>query len=109
MSKRPLLIAALLAALAAPAWACETGVKHDHPKPAKLSTAQVREVDAAQATVTLYHAAIGKAGVPESTLVYRAARPAQVKGLKAGDTVRYRAEELAGTLTVTEIRKVSRR
>lgn len=109
MSTHPLLIAALLAALAAPGWACETGVKHDHAKPAKLSTAQVRDIDAAQGTVTLYHPAIAKAGVPESTLVYRAARPAQVKGLKAGDTVRYRAEEVAGMLTVTQIRKAARR
>jgi Cu(I)/Ag(I) efflux system protein CusF len=109
MPFRPLLVAALLASLAAPGLACESGPGHTHAKPVKLVPGEVLAVDRAQGTVTLTQPAIEQAGIPESTLVYRAARPAQVKALKAGDKVRFRAEEVAGTLTVMEIRKAPRR
>jgi Cu(I)/Ag(I) efflux system protein CusF len=109
MSTRPLLIAALVAALAAPAFACESGVKHAHDKPVKLVPAEVQAIDLGQGTVTLTQAAIEKAGIPASTLVYRAAKPGMIKALKAGDKVRFRADEVTGTLTVMEIRKAPRR
>ena len=102
-------IAALLLATAGAAGACESGVKHSHAKPVKLSPAEVRGVDMAQGTVTLHQEAIEKAGLPASTQVYRAARPGMIKPLKSGDKVRFRAEEVAGTLTVTEIRRAPRR
>jgi Cu(I)/Ag(I) efflux system protein CusF len=100
-------IAALVAA--GGAGACETGVKHSHNKPLRLAPAEVRAINFGEGTVTLHEAAIDSAGIPASTLVYRAAKPSQIKSLKAGDKVRFRAEEISGTLTVLEIRKAQRR
>ncbi|OJU91314.1 MAG: hypothetical protein BGO13_13770 [Burkholderiales bacterium 66-5] len=105
------LIAALLLATAASA---QTGTAHQGhgAQPANananaaadsLSEGEVRKIDSAQGKITLRHGPIAHLEMPGMTMVFRVSDPALLDGLKAGDKVRFRAEQINGALTVTEI------
>lgn len=68
-----------------------------------LTAAEVRKVDLAQGKVTLKHEHIANLDMAPMTMVFRATKPEQLKGLKAGDKVRFRAESDKGALIVTHI------
>jgi Cu/Ag efflux protein CusF len=63
----------------------------------------VRKVDMAQHKVTIKHGAIKNLDMPGMTMVFAVADPAMLNGLNKGDTVRFKADNIAGKLTVTEI------
>lgn len=107
------LIAALLLATAASA---QTGTAHQGhgAQPANanananaaadsLSEGEVRKIDSTQGKITLRHGPIAHLEMPGMTMVFRVSDPALLDGLKAGDKVRFRAEQINGALTVTEI------
>jgi Cu/Ag efflux protein CusF len=74
------------------------------PAPASALTAgEVRKIDAANAKVTIKHEEIKNLDMGAMTMVFRATKPEQLKGLKAGDKVRFRAESDKGALVVTHI------
>lgn len=85
---------------------------HDHPAavaPAAaaasaMTAGEVRKVDAVQGKVTIRHEPIKNLDMPAMTMVFRAEKPDQVKGLKAGDKVRFQAASVAGSLVVTHIK-----
>ena len=87
----PLALAALLA-LAGPAWA--QSVK-----------AIVTKVDQVAGKVTLDHERIPKLDMDAMTMAYRVADPAILKGVKAGDRVRFSADRVNGQLAITRIQK----
>lgn len=67
---------------------------------------EVKKVDAAQGKVTLKHGPIKKFDMEEGmTMIYRVADPAMLKGLKAGDRIRFDTEKLNGHFTITKIEK----
>lgn len=72
----------------------------------QLTAGEVRKVDAALGRITLRHEAITHLQMPPMTMVFRAARPELIQGLKVGDKVQFRAENPGGTLTVTSVRRV---
>lgn len=100
---RTLLLAALVSA-AAP-WAAAQGAANAATQQ-QLTTGEVRKVDASQGKVTLRHEAITYLDMPSMTMVFRAAKPELLQGLKVGDKVQFRAENPGGTLTVTSLRRV---
>ncbi|WP_316179984.1 MULTISPECIES: copper-binding protein [unclassified Bradyrhizobium] len=86
--------AALVLALASPALAAEA------------ISGDVKKVDEANAKITLHHGPAKSLGMDEAmTMVYRVKDAALLKGLKAGDKVKFEAVEDASGYTVTKIEK----
>ncbi|MGJ4905289.1 copper-binding protein [Bradyrhizobium sp. HKCCYLS2058] len=86
--------AALALALVAPAFAAEA------------ISGDVKKVDEANAKITLHHGPAKSLGMDEAmTMVYRVKDAALLKGLKAGDKVKFEAVEDASGYTVTKIEK----
>ena len=71
-----------------------------------LVAGQVTKVDQSAQKVTIKHGPIKKLGMDEGmTMVFRAADAALLKGLKAGDKIRFVPEQVNGQFTVTKIEK----
>lgn len=70
---------------------------------AAMTAGEVRKVDTEQGKITLRHEAIASMDMPPMTMVFRAEKPELLKGLKAGDKVRFHAESKAGAMVVTHI------
>jgi Cu/Ag efflux protein CusF len=70
----------------------------------ELAEGEVRKVDKATRKITLKHGAIKTLDMPPMTMVFVVGDPAMLDKLKAGDKVRFRAENKDGKMTVTEIR-----
>lgn len=76
-------------------------------KPAQATTdmvdAEVRKVDKDAHKIMLRHGEIKNLGMPAMTMVFQVKDPALLDKVKAGDKVKFKAEDAGGTLTVTEI------
>jgi len=71
-----------------------------------LVDGQVTKVDQSAGKITIKHGPIRKLGMDEGmTMVFKARDPAMVKAVKAGDKVKFDAEQVNGQLTVTRIEK----
>ena len=105
----PLALAAALGATA-PAWAQHS---HGAPKPAAATAAadlaegEVRRVDPAKGTILLKHGEIRSLNMGAMTMGFKLKDPALAAGLKAGDKVKFAAEQQGETLLVTKIEKVN--
>lgn len=73
---------------------------------AELSEGEVRKVDRENARITLKHGPLNNLDMPGMTMVFRVSDGAMLDALKAGDKVRFRAEQIDGRLTVTKIDSV---
>jgi Cu(I)/Ag(I) efflux system periplasmic protein CusF len=108
------LLAATFVAAALPALA-----QHDHSghgmsmgatasAPAKdFTKGEVKGIDKQAGKVTLKHGEISNLGMPAMTMVFKAKDPAALGKLKVGDAVAFKAENLGGVYTVTEIKQGS--
>lgn len=111
MNFRIALASALLAlsAFALPAFAQTAG--HDHHAAHmnagdELTPAEVRALDLKAGKITLRHGELKKLGMPGMTMVFALDRKlALPAGLKTGDKVQVRVEDLGGTLTVTTLKR----
>jgi Cu(I)/Ag(I) efflux system protein CusF len=66
----------------------------------------VTKVDQPAGKITLKHGPIKKLDMDEGmTMVFRAADPAMLKAVKAGDKVKFDADKVNGQFTVTKIEK----
>ncbi len=65
----------------------------------------VQKLDEAAGKVTLDHERIPNIDMDAMTMAYRVADPAALKGLKAGDRVRFSADRVNGQIAVTRIQK----
>lgn len=70
-----------------------------------LSEGTVRKLDVSNAKITLRHGPIVNLDMPPMTMVFRVRPPELMQGLNAGDAVRFRAESIDGTYTVTHIER----
>lgn len=71
-----------------------------------LIDGQVTKVDESAGKITLKHGPIKKFDMDDGmTMVFRAADPAMLKAVKAGDKVKFDAEKVNGQFTVTKIQK----
>lgn len=65
--------------------------------------AEIRKIDAPAGKVTLKHGDIPNLDMPGMTMVFQLRDPAQLAGLKVGDKVRIRADQIKGAYTVVDI------
>ena len=113
MNIRTLLTTAALlcAAFALPAQAQHAGhdmhdMKSMPATPAELSSGEVRAIDLKTRKLTIKHGELKNLGMPAMTMVFVIKEGVAVPaGLKQGDAIRFRAEEVGGVLTVTLIQR----
>ena len=102
----PLLAAALLAS--APAFAQHLHRVADPARPAApagaMSDGEVRKVDKGAKKITIKHGPLANLEMPPMTMVFHVKDPAMLDQVKAGDAVHFRAEQVGGNYTVTEIK-----
>src|SRR3954452_19713014 len=68
---------------------------------------QVTKIDESAGKITIKHGPIKKLDMDEGmTMVFRAQYPAMLKGLKAGDKVKFGPDRVNGQFTVNKIQKV---
>ena len=71
-----------------------------------LIDGQVTKVDASAGNVTIKHGPIKKLEMDQGmTMVFHAQDPDLLKGVKAGDKIKFDADSVNGQLTVTKIEK----
>jgi Cu/Ag efflux protein CusF len=117
--KKPFRLAAALATLAfaapgglAPAFAQSEHESHhiaqaEAPAAASaLADGTVKKVDKAAGKITISHGPLDSLGMPPMTMVFRAADPAMLEQVKAGDRIRFAAERAGGAFTVTALEVV---
>ncbi len=115
-SRTALAVRLALAAALIPAGACAQATAHDHaahgaqsaetaPAAASqdLSEGEVTRWDARTSKVTLRHGELKNLGMPPMTMVFQLRVAAPEPALKAGDKVRFRAEQDQGAFVVTQL------
>lgn len=75
------------------------------PAAAQSVSGTVTKVDEPQGKLTINHGAIKNLDMDAMTMVFRAADPAMLKDLKAGDKIKFDADRVNGQLTVTKMQK----
>ncbi|GLK74953.1 hypothetical protein GCM10008171_02060 [Methylopila jiangsuensis] len=92
MKKTAAVLGAFAAALIATAAAAADGT--------------VKKVDESAGKITLDHGPIKSLGMDEPmSMVFKAADPALLKGVKVGDKVTFEADRVNGQITLTKIQK----
>lgn len=66
---------------------------------------EVTKVDTDQGKLSIKHGAIPNLGMDPMTMVFKAADPAMLKDLKAGDKINFTADKVNGQLTATKVEK----
>ena len=73
----------------------------------ELTDGQVTKVDPSANKITIKHGPMKKFDMEDAmTMVYRVQDPVMLKAVKAGDKVKFDAEQVNGQFTVTKIQKV---
>ena len=70
---------------------------------APTTEGEVRKVDTAQRKITLKHGEIKNLDMPPMSMVFTVKDPALLGKVKVGDKVRFAADKIDGTYTVTAI------
>ena len=72
-----------------------------------MADGEVRKVDKDAKKITLRHGELKQLDMPPMTMVFQVKDPALLDKVKAGDKVKFRAQNTGGTMVITEI-EVSR-
>ena len=115
-ARTSLAVRLALATAMIPAWTGAQATAHDHAAhgaqsaetaPAAvsqdLSEGEVTRWDARTSKVTLRHGELKNLGMPPMTMVFQLRVAAPEPALKAGDKVRFRAEQDQGAFVVTQL------
>ena len=70
-----------------------------------MSPGEVRKVDKSAGKITIKHGPLQNIGMDAMTMVFRVRDAAMLDQVKAGDKIRFIAEEPNGKLTVTKLEK----
>ena len=70
---------------------------------AAMTDGEVRKVDKEAGKITIRHAPIDRLGMPAMTMVFQVKDRALLDQVKAGDKIRFQAENPSGQFTVTRI------
>ena len=70
-----------------------------------LSEGEVRKIDKEQGKVTIKHGEIKNLDMPPMTMVFRAQPPGLLEKVQVGDKVRFQAEKIGSTYTVTALER----
>ena len=68
-----------------------------------LSDGEIRKVDKDAKKITIKHGPLQNLDMPAMTMVFQVRDPAMLDSVKAGDKIKFRAESIGGTYTVTKI------
>jgi Cu(I)/Ag(I) efflux system protein CusF len=68
-----------------------------------MADGEVRRVDKDAKKITLRHGELKQLDMPPMTMVFQVKDPALLDKVKAGDRVKFRAQNTGGTLVITEI------
>ena len=68
-----------------------------------MSSGEIRKVDKTTSKITIKHGAIKNLDMPPMTMVFQVRDPALLEKAKAGDKVRFSAEQQQGALVVTAL------
>jgi len=71
--------------------------------PAELADGEVRKVDKENKKITIKHGVIKSLDMPGMTMVFQVKDPALLDKVKAGDKIRFSAEQAGTTIMVTDI------
>ena len=71
-----------------------------------MTEGEVRKVDKSAHKITLKHGEIKNLDMPAMTMVFQVRNPSALASLKAGDKVRFKAENAGSALVVTDIQPV---
>lgn len=96
MKKNLTTILALLMLTSGAAWSA-------NDQAATPTDGEVRKVDLEAKKLTLKHGEIKNLDMPGMTMVFQVKDPAMLEKVKTGDKVRFTAEKINGTFTVTTI------
>lgn len=75
------------------------------PALAQSVSGTVTKIDASQGKLTINHGPIKNLDMDSMTMVFRAAEPDMLKGLKAGDKVAFDADRINGQITIIRLNK----
>lgn len=70
---------------------------------ADLSSGEIKKIDKDAGKITLKHGPLVNLNMPAMTMVFKLQSPDLLNAVKVGDAVKFRAENIKGTLTVTKI------
>ena len=73
------------------------------PASADIANGEVRKVDKDNKKITLKHGAIKNLDMPGMTMVFGIKDVAMLDGLKVGDKVKFKAEQMGTAIVVTDI------
>ena len=111
--KHSLVCAVLAATLGAAAQAQQQSADHGAHHPASTAAAadmadgEVRKIDKAALKLTLKHGEIKNLDMPPMTMVFRVADARLLDGVAVGDRVRFAADKVGGSYTVTALVKAN--
>jgi Cu(I)/Ag(I) efflux system protein CusF len=88
-------VAAVAAAVATPS-----------AKADEMTRGEIKKIDLEAGKVTIKHGEIKNLDMPAMTMVFKLTKPAEANNFNVGDNVQFRADNLNGTLVVTEIAAV---
>jgi Cu(I)/Ag(I) efflux system periplasmic protein CusF len=73
-------------------------------QPSAMADGEIRKVDKDAQKITIRHGPMPSLDMPQPmTMVYRVKDPAMLDKVKAGDKVKFEAENIAGAFTITKI------
>jgi Cu(I)/Ag(I) efflux system protein CusF len=101
-------IAAIMLSLSFPLSAFAVEAHHQSDANVKTASAQladgeVRKVDKDAKKLTIRHGQILSLNMPPMTMVFQVKDPAMLDQVKAGDKIRFSAENVGGALTVMQL------
>jgi Cu(I)/Ag(I) efflux system periplasmic protein CusF len=70
---------------------------------AQLADGEIRKVDKDAGKLTIKHGEIKSLDMPPMTMVFRVKEPAMLEAVKAGDKVKFDAQQVGGQYVVTTI------
>jgi len=97
-----------LALLAAPpALAADPHAGHhaEAPKRVEMSHGTVKKLDKAKGTLTIAHGPLANLGMGAMTMSFKARDAAWLDQVKVGDAIDFVAEDVGGTLTITQLQR----
>src|SRR4051794_18397417 len=98
--------AVIFLSLAIPIGASAQTERKSEPRSEPMIEGQVTKIDESAQKITIKHGPLRKFDMNEPmTMVFRAADPAMLKAVKAGDKVRFFPDRVNGQFTVTKIEK----
>ena len=73
---------------------------------ADMTDGEVRKIDKENKKITLKHGAIKNLDMPGMTMVFQVKDAAMLDTLKAGDKIKFKAEQAGSAIVVTDIQAV---